>query len=113
MGKTATTASMLYGLASCPHRVTMNLVEDPAKRDPVSAFVELLSGRGSAVEPPVETSPKPSSMAPSTFRYTPALIGLTQIGGSTSLKIDSCLRAKQRRCELGVDDGKLISDRLR
>lgn len=46
----AITASMLYSLVSCPHRVTMDLFEDPAKRDPVNAFVELLWERGSTVE---------------------------------------------------------------
>jgi predicted RecB family nuclease len=46
----AITGSMLYSLVSCPHRVTMDLFEDPAKRDPVNAFVELLWERGSAVE---------------------------------------------------------------
>lgn len=46
----AITASMLYSLVSCPHRVTMDLFEDSARRDPVNAFVELLWERGSAVE---------------------------------------------------------------
>ncbi len=50
MAGSAITASMLYSLVSCPHRVTMDLFEDPAKRDPVNAFVELLWERGSAVE---------------------------------------------------------------
>jgi predicted RecB family nuclease len=46
----AVTGSMLYSLVTCPHRVTMDLFEDPAKRDEVNAFVELLWERGSAVE---------------------------------------------------------------
>ncbi len=50
MTQGAITASMLYSLVSCPHRVTMDLFGDPAKRDPVNAFVELLWERGSAVE---------------------------------------------------------------
>ena len=50
MSERSITASMLYSLVSCPHRVTMDLFEDPAKRDPVNAFVELLWERGSAVE---------------------------------------------------------------
>lgn len=49
-GGRAITASMLYSLVSCPHRVTMDLFADPAQRDPVNAFVELLWERGSAVE---------------------------------------------------------------
>ena len=43
------TASMLYSLVSCPHRVR-DLFDDPARRDPVNPFVELLWDRGSAVE---------------------------------------------------------------
>ena len=50
MPATAITATMLYSLVSCPHRVTMDLFEDAAKRDPVNPFVELLWERGSAVE---------------------------------------------------------------
>lgn len=41
-GARAITASMLYSLVSCPHRVTRDLFADPAQRDPVNAFVELL-----------------------------------------------------------------------
>lgn len=44
------TASMLYSLVSCPHRVTMDLFADPAQRDPINPFVELLWERGSTVE---------------------------------------------------------------
>ena len=44
------TASMLYNYVQCPHRVTLDLFEDPANRDPVSAFVQLLWERGSAFE---------------------------------------------------------------
>lgn len=46
----AITASMLYSLVSCPHRVTMDVYTDPARRDPVNAFVEMLWERGSSVE---------------------------------------------------------------
>ena len=41
---------MLYSLVSCPHRVTMDVYADPAQRDPVNPFVELLWERGSSVE---------------------------------------------------------------
>ncbi len=44
------TASMLYSLVSCPHRVSRDLFDDPARRDLVNPFVELLWERGSAVE---------------------------------------------------------------
>jgi len=44
------TASTLYDLVSCPHRVVLDRFEDPAKRDKVSAFVKMLWERGSAYE---------------------------------------------------------------
>ena len=44
------TASMLYDLVTCPHRVTMDTFGDPAGRDEVSPFVQLLWDRGQAHE---------------------------------------------------------------
>lgn len=44
------TASMLYDLVACPHRVAMDLFADPAERDTASPFVQLLWERGSAHE---------------------------------------------------------------
>ena len=44
------TASMLYNLAQCPHRLFLDLHEDPAKRDPESRFVQLLWEKGTAYE---------------------------------------------------------------
>lgn len=44
------TASMLYDLVQCPHRVLMDLFGDVEQRDPVSAFVELLWEKGNAFE---------------------------------------------------------------
>jgi predicted RecB family nuclease len=44
------TASLLYALVECPHRVWLDAYEDPVKRDPVSPFVELLWERGSKFE---------------------------------------------------------------
>jgi len=44
------TASLLYDLVKCPHRVTMDLFGNPADRDPVSPFVELLWERGNEYE---------------------------------------------------------------
>jgi predicted RecB family nuclease len=46
----AVTAAILYDLVACPHRVTMDLFGDPAERDVVSPFVELLWERGTAFE---------------------------------------------------------------
>jgi len=39
-------ASMLYGLVECRHRLFLDIFEDPAKRDPVSKFVKLLWEKG-------------------------------------------------------------------
>ena len=36
------TASILYNLVQCPHRVTMDLFGDPAMKDPINLFVQLL-----------------------------------------------------------------------
>ena len=44
------TAPMLYALVTCPHRVTTDLFADPADRDAVSPFVQLLWDRGAAHE---------------------------------------------------------------
>lgn len=47
---TNVTASTLYDLVSCPHRVTLDRFGDSEKRDKVSAFVQMLWERGSAYE---------------------------------------------------------------
>lgn len=44
------TASLLYSLVECPHRVWLDATEDQAKRDPTSPFIELLWERGSKFE---------------------------------------------------------------
>lgn len=44
------TAAMLYDFVRCPHRVTLDLYGDPAKRDKISAFVQMLWDRGHAYE---------------------------------------------------------------
>lgn len=44
------TAAMLYNLVQCPHRPTMDLFGDPARRDEVSPFVQLLWEKGTAYE---------------------------------------------------------------
>ncbi len=44
------TASMLYDLVACPHRVTMDLLTDPTQRDEPNRFVQLLWERGSLYE---------------------------------------------------------------
>ena len=47
---TPITASMLYDLVACPHRVTTDVYADPGQRDKINAFVELLWEKGSAYE---------------------------------------------------------------
>ena len=44
------TASMLYDLVKCPHRVSMDLFTAPGERDPANEFVRLLWERGSLFE---------------------------------------------------------------
>ena len=44
------TASMLYDFVKCPHRVTMDLFGNPAEREPISPFVQLVWERGHAFE---------------------------------------------------------------
>ena len=44
------TAAMLYDFVRCPHRVYLDLYGDPAKRDEISAFVQMLWDRGHAYE---------------------------------------------------------------
>jgi len=44
------TASMLYDLVQCPHRVTMDVFGDYAQRDKISPFVQLLWEKGHAYE---------------------------------------------------------------
>ena len=40
------TASVLYDIVECPPRPTMDLLGNPAERDAVSLFVQLLWGYG-------------------------------------------------------------------
>ena len=44
------TASMLYNFVQCPHRVSLDLYGDPAKKDEVSVFVQLLWEKGNEYE---------------------------------------------------------------
>ena len=48
--KAPVTASMLYDLVACPHRVTMDLFGDPAGRDEPNPFIQLLWEKGSLFE---------------------------------------------------------------
>lgn len=48
--KAPVTASMLYDLVACPHRVTMDLFGDPARRDEPNPFIQLLWEKGSLFE---------------------------------------------------------------
>lgn len=52
------TASTLYDLIRCPHRVTMDRYADPARRDPANPFVQLLWERGNLYEKEVIASLK-------------------------------------------------------
>lgn len=63
------TAAMLYNLVHCPNRLSLDLHEDPARRDPESKFVQLLWEKGTAFEqevirhlalPFIDLSSKPS-----------------------------------------------------
>ena len=47
---TPITASMLYDLVTCPHRVTMDLYGDAQKRDEINPFVKLLWEKGTLYE---------------------------------------------------------------
>lgn len=67
--RTPITASMLYDLVQCRHRVTMDLFENAAKRDKVSPFVQLLWERGAAYEKEVVA------------RITTAFVDLSQYAG--------------------------------
>jgi uncharacterized protein len=49
------TATQLYSHLTCPHRVVMDVVGNPAERDAVSPFVQLLWERGTAHEREVMT----------------------------------------------------------
>ena len=44
------TASMLYDLVSCPHRVAMDLFANPSERDAPNPFIQLLWEKGSLFE---------------------------------------------------------------
>jgi predicted RecB family nuclease len=44
------TASMLYNFVQCPHRLNLDVHEDPRKRDPESKFVQLLWEKGTDFE---------------------------------------------------------------
>ncbi len=47
---TSISASLLYNHLQCPHRVFMDVFADPALRDPVSPFVQLLWEKGTLFE---------------------------------------------------------------
>ena len=44
------TASMLYDLIACPHRVSMDLFANSAEQDPISPFIKMLWEKGAAHE---------------------------------------------------------------
>lgn len=49
-GATRISASMLYNLVECPHRLSLDLYGNPAERDEISPFVQLLWEKGNARE---------------------------------------------------------------
>ena len=56
------TASMLYSLVTCPHRVTMDLYADPALRDYLATCLSFLEtqaprGNGAVATPRVIDAP--------------------------------------------------------
>ena len=44
------TAQHIYDYLACPHRVYLNAHEDPAKKRPLSQFLDLLFRRGTLYE---------------------------------------------------------------
>ncbi|NOT32734.1 MAG: TM0106 family RecB-like putative nuclease [Candidatus Eisenbacteria bacterium] len=56
------TASLLYNLVLCPHRVERDMFSDPIEKDPPNAFVELLWERGSAFESSVVEALRPEPL---------------------------------------------------
>ena len=93
---TSVTASMLYDLVACPHRVTMDLFADPAQRDEPNPFVQLLWEKGSLRErimsraisnlAPVRKVRKTTRNLNATTRFS---LGSTR----TSLNAKGCQRA--------------------
>jgi predicted RecB family nuclease len=55
------TATMLYNLTVCPHRLALDLFEDPAKRVPESAFLKLLWEKGTLYEEEVVRALAPTA----------------------------------------------------
>ena len=47
---TPITASMLYDLITCPHRVSMDVFGDLAEKDPPNPFVQMLWDKGTKYE---------------------------------------------------------------
>jgi predicted RecB family nuclease len=60
-------ADMLYNYIQCPHRLYLDLFEDPSKRDPETAFMKLLWERGVDFEKQVITEIKQPFLDLSTY----------------------------------------------
>src|SRR6056297_1633511 len=60
-------ADMLYNYIQCPHRLYLDLFEDPAKRDPETAFMKLLWERGVDFEKQVMAEMKQAFLDLSSF----------------------------------------------
>lgn len=65
---TPVTATLLYDLVRCPHRVTMDLFAEASRRDPVNPFVQLLWERGNLYEKSVVAGLKIPFLDLSSFR---------------------------------------------
>jgi len=91
------TASMLYNLIQCPHRLNLDLHEDPSERDPESKFVELLWERGTLFESEVISKLK---------------IPFTDLSTLSSEKREYCtLEAMEKRTTL-IYSGRIRSGNL-
>ena len=91
------TASMLYDLVTCPHRVTMDLFANPEERDNASPFVQLLWERGAVRE-----------------REVVAVLGRAFVDLSTYVGAEKERRTIEamNRSELLIFGGRISSDDL-
>ena len=89
------TASMLYDMVQCPHRVTMDLFGDPTNRDPINQFVQLLWDKGNLFEKEViEKLQQP-------------FLDLSPYGGDEKARLTALLEAQHAALE---DPHPLVTD---
>ena len=89
---TPVTASMLYDFVTCPHRVTMDLFTDPALKDKVSPFVQLLWEKGRFL--------KRKLLA--TFHYRFAIFRTTQVTKRHGKRLRQWIGENRGYCEPGA-----------